>query len=178
MPETPSALICVAAIAGAFGVKGEVKIKSFTENLENCMNYGPLLNEAGLVVLTPESYRVMKGFIAVSAFEVKSREAAEALKSTQLFVPRKAFPDTGDEDFYYSDLIGLDVKSTDGRRVGKIVAIHEFGAGDMLEIEPYLDKKTKKQQASFYHPFTKLATPKVDIEAGRVIIDFFNDDRM
>ncbi len=176
MQEASSSLICVAAIAGAFGVKGEVKVKSFTENPESCMTYGPLLNDAGQVVLTPKSYRVMKEFIAVSALEIKSREAAELLKSTQLFVPRQAFPDIGDDDFYHSDLLGLDVKSTDGRRIGKVIAIHEFGAGDMLEIEPYFNKKVKKQQASFYHPFTKQATPKVDIRAGRIIIDLPNND--
>ena len=112
MDEANSPLICVAAIAGAFGVKGEVKVKSFTEEPENCVTYGPLLNEAGRVVLTPETYRVMKEFIAVTAPEVTSREGADSLKSTQLFVSRNAFPDAEDDDFYYSDLIGLDVGET------------------------------------------------------------------
>lgn len=163
-------LLCVAAISGAFGVKGEVKLKSFTEDPENCVTYGPLLSEVGLVILTPQSHRVMKDFVAVSAPEVTSREAAEALKSTKLYVPREVLPEPEEDDFYHSDLIGLDVKSTDGKRIGLITALHEFGAGDMLEIQPHIDKKTKKQASSFFHPFTKASTPKVDIKAGRVVI--------
>lgn len=163
-------LICVGAISGAFGVKGEVKVKTFTEQPENCVAYGPLLDELGEVVLTPQSHRVMKDFIAVNALEVQSREAAEALKSTKLFVPRALLPEPEEDDFYYSDLIGLDVKSSDGKRVGTVTAIHEYGAGDMIEITPHIDKKTKKRAASFFHPFTKAATPKIDIKAGRIII--------
>jgi len=128
------------------------------------------LDGAGHVVLTPHSHRIMKDFIAIKAPEVQSREAAEALKSTKLFVPRAALPEPEEDDFYYSDLIGLDVKSSDGKRVGTVTAIHEFGAGDMIEITPHKDKKTKKRAASFFHPFTKQATPKVDIKAGRIII--------
>jgi len=165
-----SELVCIAAIIGAFGVKGDVKIKTFTEDPVNCVAYGPLLDEAGHVVLTPHSHRVMKDFIVIKAPEVQSREAAEALKSTKLFVPRAALPEPEEDDFYYSDLIGLDVKSSDGKRVGTVTAIHEFGAGDMIEITPHKDKKTKKRAASFFHPFTKQATPKVDIKAGRIII--------
>jgi len=168
--ETANTLICVAAIAGAFGVKGEVKVKSFTETPENCVTYGPLLNEAGEVVLTPKTHRVMKNFVAVTAPEVTTPEGAEALKSTQLFVPREKLPTPEEDDFYYSDLVGLDVKSSDGKRIGQVVAVHQFGAGDMLEIAPHMDKKTKKTPASFFHPFTKAATPKVDVSAGRLII--------
>lgn len=176
MGQVPTQLICVGAIAGAFGVKGEVKVKPFTEEPENIMTYGPLLNEAGLIVLTPQNFRVMKDFIAVSASEVNSREKAEILKSTKLYVLRESLPQPEEDDFYHSDLIGLDVKSTEGRRVGKVIAVHEFGAGNMLEIDPFADKKTKKKAASFFHPFTKVATPKVDIKAGRIIIALSSDD--
>lgn len=171
MSQTPKdTLICVAAISGAFGVKGEVKVKSFTETPEGCVSYGPLMDEKGQIVITPVSYRVMKDFVAVSAQEVETREEAEALKSTKLYVLRSRLPETEEDDFYYSDLVGLDVKSNDGKRVGTVVGIHEFGAGDMLEIKPVPDKKTKKKSASFFHPFTKAATPKVDIKQGRLII--------
>jgi len=173
MAKPPSHLICVGAIAGAFGVKGEVKVKPFTEAPENLMTYGPLLNEAGLVVLSPENYRLMKDFIAITASEINTREDAERLKSTKLYIPREALPEPDDDDFYHSDLIGLDVKSTVGRRIGKVVAVHEFGAGDMLEIQPAINKKIKKKSASFFHPFTKQATPKVDLKANRIIIEIF-----
>lgn len=156
-------LICVAAIAGAFGVKGEVKLKSFTEIPEDCVAYGPLLSEGGTVILTPKTHRRVKGAITVICPEVTTREEAEALKSTKLYVPRENFPAPEEDEFYAADLIGLEVKSTDGKRIGKIIAVEDFGAGDLLEIKP-------KEGASFYHPFTKAATPKVDIKAGRVII--------
>lgn len=90
-----------------------------------------------------------------------------AMKGTELFVPRSAFPDPEEDDFYYSDLVGLDVKSTDGKRIGKIIGVEDFGAGTILEIQPV---KSAENQNSFYHPFTKIAVPKVDIKAGRVVI--------
>jgi 16S rRNA processing protein RimM len=158
-----SELICVAAIAGAFGVKGEVKLKSFTDIAENCVSYGPLLSDSGEVILTPSSHRLVKGAVAIKCPEVKTREDAERLKSTKLYVPRESFPEPEEDEFYASDLIGLEVKSTDGKRVGKIIAVEDFGAGDLLEIKP-------KDGKSFYHPFTIAATPKVDIKAGRVVI--------
>lgn len=157
-------LICVAAISGAFGVKGEVKVKSFTQEPEGCLSYGPLLSEDGAVVLTPESARPVKGGFAVYAEEVNTREEAEALKSTKLYVARESMPEPDEDEFYYTDLVGLQVKTTDGKLAGNIVAVHDYGAGDMLEIKP-------KEGASYFHPFTKVATPKVDIKAGRVIVD-------
>ena len=160
---TNSELICVAAIAGAFGVKGEVKLKSFTDVSENCVAYGPLLSDSGEVILSPTSHRLVKGAVAVKCPEVKTREEAERLKSTKLYVPRENFPEPDENEYYAADLIGLEVKSTDGKRVGKIIAVEDFGAGDLLEIKP-------KKGASFYLPFTKEATPKVDIKAGRVVI--------
>lgn len=161
-------LICVAAIAGAFGVKGEVKLKSFTETPENCVNYGPLLSQQGKVLLTPQSHRLVKGAVALRCSEVATREQAEALKSTKLFVPRANFPAPEEDEFYASDLVGLEVKSTEGKRVGTILNVVDFGAGELLEIKP--PKVKGKSGASFYHPFTKAGTPKVDIKAGRVVI--------
>jgi len=161
--------VCVAAIAGAFGVKGEVNLKSFTDNPEDCVKYGPLYDENGAVVLTPRTSRNVKNFMAVTAPEIKSREAAQALKSTKLYVRRSALPDPEDDEFYFTDLVGLEVKTSDGKRLGKVIAVHEFGAGDMLEIKP-------KDSASFFHPFTKAAVPKVDIGAGRIIITLLEAD--
>ena len=156
-------MICVGAIAGAFGVKGEVKLKSFTQNPADCVAYGPLLDEGGQVILTPTAHRPVKDALAVRAKEVTTREQAEALKSIKIYVLRSALPEPEEDEFYFTDLVGLDVKTTDGKRMGTVIAVHEFGAGDMLEIKP-------KDSASFFHPFTKVATPKVDIGAGRVVI--------
>lgn len=168
MKETQNPnMICVAAIAGAFGVKGEVKLKAFTQNAMDCVSYGPLLSADGEIVLTVISARAVKDALSVRAEEVKTREEAEGLKSMKVYVPRNALPETDEDDFYYVDLIGLEVKSTSGQRLGSIIGVHEFGAGDMLEIKP---PKSAEKQASYFHPFTKAAVPKVDLKAGRIIV--------
>ena len=159
-----ASLVVVAEITGAFGVRGEVKVRPFTEEPEACLSYGPLLGADGRVVLTPESSRPVKGALAVRAPEVATREEAQGLNGTLLHVPRDVLPEPDEDEFYFGDLEGLDVKSVDGRRIGKVVAVHSFGAGDVLEIKP-------KQGASFFHPFTKAAVPKVDVAGGRVVVE-------
>lgn len=158
-----SELICVAAIAGAFGVKGEVKLKSFTDVPEDCLTYGPLTDINGAVVITVETSRKVGKFIAIRAAEVTSREQAEDLKSTKLYVAAENLPEPEEDEFYYRDLIGMAVKTQSGQNAGKVIAVQEYGAGDMLEIKP-------KDGKSYYHPFTKAAVPKVDMKARRVII--------
>lgn len=161
-------LTCVAIIVGAHGVHGAVKVKSFTENPEDFSIYGPLLNADGNVILTPKNPRPINNAFTMRSPEIKSREQAMAMKGTQLFVPRSAFPELDEEDdFYYTDLVGLDVKSTDGKRIGMVSGVHDFGAGTMLEIQP---GKSAENKNSFYHPFTKLAVPKVDLKAKRIIV--------
>ena len=175
--------ICIAKIAGAFGVSGEIKIKPFTQDPESCALYGPLYNQNGQIILTPTHHRVVGTHVIMRAPEIDSREAALALKGCLLYVARNSLPAIEDEDdFYYADLIGLLVKSRCGKTMGHVIAVHEFGAGDMLEIRP-LDRPSKEQRKesskapskpkkpqSFFHPFTKQAVPKVDIDAGRIII--------
>jgi len=156
-------LVCVAVIVGGHGVHGAVKVKSFTAVPEDFTAYGPLLGEDGAVILTPKNPRGVGKNFTMRSPEITTREMAESLKGTQLFVPRANLPEAAEDDFYYADLIGLDVKSIDGKRVGTVRAVHEFGAGDMLEIQP-------KEGQSFYHPFTKAGVPKVDLTAGRIII--------
>jgi 16S rRNA processing protein RimM len=160
-------LTCVAIIIGAHGVHGAVKVKSFTQNPADFSIYGPLLSEDGQIVLTPKNPRSINNAFTMRSPEIKTREQAMAMKGMQLFVPRSAFPEPEEDDFYYSDLVELDVKSTDGKRIGKISGVHDFGAGTMLEIQPV---KSAENQNSFYHPFTKIAVPQVDLTAGRVII--------
>ena len=163
-----SNLVCVAVIAGAHGVHGAVKVKSFTENPEDFSAYGPLMDEDGSIILTPKNPRPVGNAFTMRSPEITTREQALALKGTQLYVPRNILPEVEDEDdFYYADLVGLTVKTTDGKRMGVVKAVHEFGAGDMLEIQP---PKSAGKQASWYHPFTKVGVPKVDLEAGRLVI--------
>lgn len=156
-------LTCVAAIAGAHGVHGNVKVKSFTADPAAFADYGPLLNDKGDVIFTPKSARPVSRFFSLAVEERFTREAIEAMKSTKLYVPRDVLPDTEDDEFYYSDLVGLQVETVAGDPVGTVQAIHEFGAGDTLEIKP-------AQGPTFYHPFTREHTPKVDVKAGRIVI--------
>lgn len=167
MSAKPDPLTCVAIIVGAHGVHGAVKVKSFTQNPEDFSIYGPLLNAEGDIVLTPKNPRPINNAFTMRSPEIKTREQAQAMKGMQLFVPRSAFPEPDEDDYYFADLIGLEVKSTDGKRIGTIIAVEDFGAGTLLEIKP---GKTAENQNSFYHPFTKVAVPKVDIKAGRIII--------
>lgn len=167
MSAVSGSLTCVAIIVGAHGVHGAVKVKSFTQNPEDFSIYGPLLGEDGQIILTPKNPRPINKAFTMRSPEITTREQAMALKGTQLFVPRSVLPEPEEDDFYYADLIGLDVKSTDGKRIGTVRGVHDFGAGDMLEIQP---GKSAESQTSFFHPFTKIAVPKVDLKAGRVII--------
>lgn len=160
-------LICVGVCAGAFGVRGEVKIKSFTATAKHIFKYGPLLSEDGTVLLTVRGHRAVKGGFAARCEEVQTREDAQALKSVKLYVRRSALPPPGDDEFYNEDLIGLRALSEEGKQLGTVVAIHEFGAGPMIEIRT-------ARGASFFHPFTKSAVPTIDLSGGQLkLVDVF-----
>lgn len=146
---------------------GAVKVKSFTQNPEDFSTYGPLLDAEGKVILTPKNPRPVGKNFAMRSPEITSREQAMEMKGRQLFVPRAAFPEPEDDEYYFADLKGLDVKTTDGKRLGVVSGVHDFGAGIMLEIQP---TKSAENQNSFFHPFTKAAVPKVDIKAGRIVV--------
>ena len=165
----PVKMICIGACAGAFGVKGEIKIKSFTAIPEDIFSYGPFRNEGGAVILTADAYRTVKGGFAAKCQQVQTREQAQALSGTKLYVFRDALPEPEEDEFYFEDLIGLSVKTVDGRRVGTVKAVQNFGAGDMLEIAGGRDKKGQPL-GDFYHPFTQQAVPIVDIQGGRIVI--------
>ena len=156
--------ICIAAVAGAFGVKGEIKLKTFTDKPESIMSYGSLLSIDGEILLTPQSYKSLKGGLALMCKEIVTRDQAEALKSTKLYVKRNCLPKTEEDEFYLIDLIGMEVKTVDGKRMGSVVGTEDFGAGVLLEIKP-------KDSVSFYQPFTKDAVPKIDLHLKRIVIN-------
>lgn len=165
----PGAPVLLAAIAGAHGVRGLVKLKTFTEAPENVAAYGPLSDEAG------RSYKLTlkgkaKGDLLAAIDGVTDRDAAQALKGTRLYVDRDALPPTEDDDeFYLADLIGLEAQAPDGRGLGRVVNVANHGAGDILEIEP-------RDGAAFLVPFTKEAVPEVDVANGRLIVDWSDDE--
>ncbi|MGF1462470.1 MAG: ribosome maturation factor RimM [Maricaulaceae bacterium] len=158
--------IMVGAVAGAFGVQGEAKVKSFTADPDAIRDYAPFCDAAGAVILTPLAWRSIKGGFAVRFKEVASREAAAALKSTRLFAPRNRLPGLKADEFYHADLIGLRVEDLQGRERGRVRAVYDFGAGDLLEIIGAPGVK-----GAWLLPFTREEAPHVDMAGGAVIID-------
>lgn len=159
MPRT----ILVGAILGAHGLKGEVKVKTFTEAPERLAAYGPLLLASGQA-LHISSLRSVKPDEAVLRFQdITSRDAAEALKGTELFVRRAALPAAEDGEFYHADLIGLRAEDETGRVLGHVCAVHNFGAGDVLEIK-------RDALDTLMLGFTMATVPVIEIDKGRLII--------
>lgn len=157
-------LIQVGRVAGAFGVRGEVRITSFTADPVALLDYRDLKREDGAVALTLVAGRPAKGGIVARAKEIETREQAEALRGLKLFIPRSALPEPEDEDeFYVTDLIGLSVETPEGQPLGRIRTVQDFGAGDLLEIQP------PEGGATWYLPFTKEAVPDVRLAEGKVI---------
>ena len=156
-------LILVARVAGAFGVKGEVRLTAFTADPMTLLDYRDLRRENGTPGLTLTTARPTKGGIVGRVEEVQTREQAEALRGLRLYIPRERLPAPDDEDEYYLvDLIGLSVVTPEGEALGVVRSVHDFGAGDLLEIQP-------PTGASWWLPFTREAVPEVRI-AERTIV--------
>jgi 16S rRNA processing protein RimM len=158
-----STAVITLAVAGApHGVRGEVRVKCFLENPEKLGAYGPL--DAGGRTLTVVSVRSLKGDLVVARFrEISTREAAEALRGAELTVPREALPEPEEDEVYHADLIGLRAETAAGEALGRVRAIYDFGAGDVLEIDG--------PSGSRLLPFTKAVVPVVDVAGGRIVVD-------
>ena len=155
-------LICLGAIAGAHGVRGLVRIKTFTERPEGVAAYGPVTDDRG------RSFEIavkgfVKGGVVASLPGIGDRDAAEALRGRRLFVTRQAMPAPGEEEFYHADLIGLPAMAEDGRTLGEVVAVHEHGAAPVLEVRP-------AEGESRLIPFTRDAVPEVDLAGRRLVV--------
>jgi 16S rRNA processing protein RimM len=157
--------ICVGAIAGAFGVKGEVRLKSFCADPEAIASYAPLYTEDGSRSFTVKITRTIPGGLAGRLSGIATKEAADALRGTQLFADRAKLPSLPENEFYHADLIGLKVLDTGGALLGTVRAVHDHGAGDILEVFQPGAKST------LLLPFTKAIIPTVDLTAGRIIAD-------
>ncbi|MEM6489877.1 MAG: ribosome maturation factor RimM, partial [Pseudomonadota bacterium] len=125
--------VCVGAIAGAHGVRGDVRLKSFCADPAAIAAYGPVENEDGTRRFAIALGRPIKEGFAARLTGVDTRDAAEALRGTRLYVPRAALPALDDEEYYHADLIGLEVRDTGGARLGRVRAIYDHGAGDVIE---------------------------------------------
>jgi 16S rRNA processing protein RimM len=157
--------LCLGIITGVHGIHGEVVIKSYTENPLDIKSYGPLSDESEKRQFQISKARIAKKGIVARLKGVDDRNAAEDLKGVGLFVDHACLPQPDDEDeFYFTDLMGLKAVLTDGREFGTVTALHNFGAGDLIEIKPV------KGKGGEVYPFTKQTVPHIDIEAGKIVI--------
>ncbi len=157
--------ICVGAISGAFGVKGEVRLKSFCAQPEAIAAYAPLWTEDGSRSFTVKITRAIQGGLAARLSGVATKEEADALRGVSLYAERSKLPNLPDDEFYHADLIGLEVFDTGGKRLGTVRAIYDHGAGDILEIF------APGRKTALLLPFTRAVVPTVDLTAGRIIAD-------
>jgi 16S rRNA processing protein RimM len=158
--------VCLGAVAGAHGVKGLVKLKSFTEVAQDIAAYGPLEDEPGTRHFKLEVLGRVKGAVLARMEGVADRNAADALRGTRLYVDRDKLPAAEDGEFYHADLIGLTVERVDGTPVGTVQSVQDFGAGDLLEVAP-----VERGAQTILVPFDAVTVPVVDLAAGRVVID-------
>ena len=154
----------MGVVVGAHGVRGLVRLKSFAEEDEALGSYGALTDEAGKD-LGLQIVGKAKGVLLGKLDGVSDRDAAQALKGTRLYLDRSVLPPAEEDEFYHSDLIGLRVDHVDGWRIGEVVAVHDFGAGDLLDVRLEGSRKT------VLIPFDKDTVPEVDLEAGKLVID-------
>lgn len=154
-------LICVGAIAGSYGVTGEARIKSFCAEPSAIGDYGPLHSEDGARTFHISLTRPVTGGFGARIAGISTKEQADDLRGVLLFAPRAALPALPSDEYYYADLIGLDVVDTGGAALGVVTAVHNHGAGDILEVGAQ----------GLLIPFTMAAVPTVDIAARRVVVD-------
>jgi 16S rRNA processing protein RimM len=156
--------VLMGVITGAHGVRGLVRVKSFTAEPADLAAYGPLEDATGERRFAVELAGAVKGVLLARLPGVADRNAAERLKGTRLYLPRAALPDPGEEEYYHTDLIGLRVVLKDGSAFGIVKAVHDFGAGDSLEIE-------RAEGGVVMVPFTSTTVPVVDLAEGRLMLE-------
>ena len=159
----PDRRVLLGTIVAPHGVRGLVKVRSFTDDPSDIVSYGPLQDTQGRAVgLTLRG--PIKGGLLAAVAGVEDRDAAEAMRGVKLYVPREALPATDDEEeYYYADLIGLRVETADGAALGRVKAVHDFGAGDVLEV-------VFEAGGSELLPFTRDMVPVVDLAGGRLVV--------
>jgi 16S rRNA processing protein RimM len=161
---TVPAQICVARIGAAHGVRGAVKLWTFTEDPFAVTRYGPLSTKDGERSFEVAHAREAKGHLVATLKGVTSRNDAERLNGLELYIAREKLPATDDDEYYHADLIGLLAQTTDGETLGKVIAIHNFGAGDIIEVAP-------ASGGTMLLPFSNAVVPTVDIAGGRLLIE-------
>jgi 16S rRNA processing protein RimM len=159
-----AAPVCVARIGAAHGVRGAVKLWTFTEDPLAVQSYGPLMTKDGARAFEIANVREAKDHLVATFKGVATRNDAEKLNGIELYVPREKLPATDDDEYYHADLIGLAAVNAADEPLGRVVGIHNFGAGDIIEIAP-------PKGATMLLPFTNAVVPTVDVAGGRVVIE-------
>ncbi len=157
--------ICVGVVAGAFGVAGEVRLKSFCAEPESIASYGPLSSEDGASTWDLQLLRPFRNGFVGRLSGVATKEEAGALRGTRLHVARNRLPELPEDEFYNTDLVGLLARDTDGSEIGRVAAVLDFGAGDLLEI------RQAKSGPGTLLPLTRANVPTIDLEDGCIVID-------
>ena len=160
--------ICVARIGAAHGVRGAVKLWPFTDDPLAVMDYGPLTTKDGARQFEVTHARPAKDHLVATLKGVATREDAERLNGIELYVAREKLPETDEGEYYHADLIGLAAVTSTGEPLGRVAAIHNFGAGDIIEIAP-------PSGPTLLLPFTNAIVPTVDLAGGRVVIELPNE---
>ncbi len=155
--------LCIGVIAGAHGVRGDLRIKSFTTDPQDLAAYGPLTDITGARVFRVRLLGAAGGLLRAHIDGIGDRDAAEAVAGTELYIDRAALPPTEEDEYYHSDLIGLRAETGDGTGLGTVRALYDFGAGDVVEI-------ALAAGGTLVLPFTHAAVPSVDPAAGRIVV--------
>ncbi len=164
--HAPDRLILMGVFGAPQGVRGEVRVKSLTAEASAIGGYGPLTDKARARSFVFESLRALKGDMLVARIAgVSTREAAATLNGVEIFARRGQLPPPAHDEFYYDDLLGLEAVDAAGARLGRVVSLMNYGAGDVLEIAPAQGGET------LLLPFTKQVAPRVDFDAGRIVIE-------
>ncbi|HMF25679.1 MAG TPA: ribosome maturation factor RimM [Pseudolabrys sp.] len=157
--------VCVARIGAAHGVRGEVKLWSFTQDPAAVASYGPLESQDGKRRFEIEALRPARDHFVARIAGVDDRNAAERLRNLDLYIPRERLPTIAETDtFYHADLIGLQAVTQDGADIGTVIAVHNFGASDVIEIKPAGGGEP------LLMPFTDAIVPEINLDARRIIV--------
>jgi 16S rRNA processing protein RimM len=159
-----AAQICIARIGAAHGVRGAVKLWTFTEDPLAVKTYGPLVTKDGAGSFEIATAREAKGHLVATLKGIATREDAERLNGIELYIAREKLPATDENEYYHADLIGLAAVDAAHEPLGRVVAIHNFGAGDIIEIAP-------PSGTTLLLPFTNAVVPSVDLKGGRVVVE-------
>lgn len=166
MAKSADNRVCVGIITGAHGIRGEIKLKSFMENPSDIALYAPLTSEDGRKVFKLEKLRISGKHFICKIEGVLDRTEAESLRNTGIYVERNQLPELDEvaNEWYYSDLAGLEVRLPDGRVAGTVISVQNYGAGDLLEIQ------LKSQKQSEFLPFTEEVFPTICVNEGYIIL--------